>query len=225
MYDRFCPAMRYEKLEALPVQVTMNLRRNNIVKLMLDSGDIALVLVVNGRHNRAGMAFQLFQPFALMQQELQRRTDELRAVGKIELFFYFFQQICRFFIQGEAYYPGHAKNLNKTPMVLREMLISFKPKFINTPVSTMRMTLEWIVGATFLVSLISLVGVFLISMKKQHVERILFATIAFAAGTLLGAAFLDLLPEAMELQEAGQTLQFALIGIVMFFLLEKVIHW
>ncbi|HLC68878.1 MAG TPA: ZIP family metal transporter [Candidatus Bilamarchaeaceae archaeon] len=87
------------------------------------------------------------------------------------------------------------------------------------------MVLAWILGATLLVSLVSFTGIFILSLKHRMVETVLFAMVAFAAGTLLGAAFLDLLPEASELIEPATVLQIALVGIVVFFLIEKIIHW
>jgi zinc and cadmium transporter len=48
--------------------------------------------------------------------------------------------------------------------------------------------------ATFLVSLISLVGVFVVRWSERVEERLL----GFAAGVLLATAFLDLFPEAVE---------------------------
>ena len=51
--------------------------------------------------------------------------------------------------------------------------------------------------AVFIVSLISLVGIFLF-LKEKVIKKYLFYLVSFAAGSLLGAAFLDLLPEAFE---------------------------
>jgi zinc and cadmium transporter len=52
--------------------------------------------------------------------------------------------------------------------------------------------------AVTIISLISLVGVFALSMRKKLLKKILFILVAFAAGTLLGSAFFDLLPGALE---------------------------
>lgn len=49
--------------------------------------------------------------------------------------------------------------------------------------------------------------------------------IAFATGTLLGAAFLGLLPEAIARAPAETVLAVTLGGIFMFFLLEKLLIW
>jgi len=47
---------------------------------------------------------------------------------------------------------------------------------------------------------------------------------AFAAGTLLGTAFLDLLPEASESAGEVNIFFWAVLGILAFFLLERFIH-
>lgn len=71
-----------------------------------------------------------------------------------------------------------------------------------------------------IVSLISLIGIFTFA---QAFERILFALIAFAAGTLLGAAFFDLLPEAIE--KSNDIFGYVLAGVLFFFILERFIFW
>ena len=50
---------------------------------------------------------------------------------------------------------------------------------------------------------------------------------SFAAGDLLGAAFFDLLPEALHESESSKTNihVWVLVGILLFFLLERYIHW
>lgn len=47
----------------------------------------------------------------------------------------------------------------------------------------------------------------------------------FAAGALLAAAMLDLLPEAIEITAEGAATRWVLFGIIMFFLLEHFLHW
>jgi zinc transporter ZupT len=53
--------------------------------------------------------------------------------------------------------------------------------------------------AVAVVSLLSLIGIFTISLRKTTLDRILFFLLSFSAGSILGVAFLDLLPEAIEL--------------------------
>ncbi len=82
-----------------------------------------------------------------------------------------------------------------------------------------------IFASVFLVSLISLIGIGTLSLKDSLLRKMLIYMVSFSAGTMLGGAFIHLIPEAAE---AGFTseLSFAvLLGIVMSFTLEKVIHW
>ncbi len=78
--------------------------------------------------------------------------------------------------------------------------------------------------SVFLVSVISLVGIFTLSLKEKFLERILFVLIAIAAGTLLGVAFLDLIPEALE-RGGSDIFLYVLFGIVAFFVLERFVFW
>ena len=78
--------------------------------------------------------------------------------------------------------------------------------------------------AVFIVSLISLVGIFLF-LKEKVIKKYLFYLVSFAAGSLLGAAFLDLLPEAFKSGFKESVPVFIIIGILSFFILEKFLHW
>ncbi len=76
----------------------------------------------------------------------------------------------------------------------------------------------------FAVSLISFSGALALFLRKALLQRILAYLVAFAAGGMLGAAFLDLLPESLEV--AGESMfWYALIGIIAFFVLEKYLFW
>jgi zinc and cadmium transporter len=81
------------------------------------------------------------------------------------------------------------------------------------------------VAATIVVSLVSLVGIALLAIKKKTLDNLLFYIVSFATGSLLGAAFLDLLPESIGGIEAEAALAFALGGIMLFFILERLVHW
>lgn len=83
--------------------------------------------------------------------------------------------------------------------------------------------------AVIIVSLISLIGVFFLFFKHKTMQNVLFYLVSFAAGGLIGGALLHLLPEAIE--EFGTKINisyifvFFLIGILVFFLLERFLHW
>jgi zinc and cadmium transporter len=88
------------------------------------------------------------------------------------------------------------------------------------------MTLIQILVATFIVSLISLVGILTFVLKKELLNKALLVLVALSAGGLLGGAFLHLLPEAVE--EAGSTLAvflYLLLGFCLFFILEQFLRW
>jgi len=75
------------------------------------------------------------------------------------------------------------------------------------------------------VSLLSLIGIFAISLDEKRLDSILFVLISFAAGSILGAAYFDLLPEAMELTEDSLAFVYTAVGFIGFFFLERFIYW
>lgn len=75
-------------------------------------------------------------------------------------------------------------------------------------------------------SVISLIGGIVLLFKKDLAIKLSDYLSAFAAGTLLGTAFFDLLPEALHgTSQPTSVLTWTLIGILIFFLLERFIHW
>ncbi len=86
----------------------------------------------------------------------------------------------------------------------------------------------WIytVVSVFIVSLISLIGILTLSIRMEKLKKILLLLVSFAAGSLLGGAFIHLLPEAFEESDDTTMIPFyILLGIVLFFVLEKILHW
>ena len=81
-----------------------------------------------------------------------------------------------------------------------------------------------IIIAVTIVSLVSLLGIFFF-LKQKILNKILFFLVSFAAGTFLGVAFLDLLPEAFEGGFKESIPLFILLGILFFFVLEKFLYW
>jgi zinc and cadmium transporter len=80
--------------------------------------------------------------------------------------------------------------------------------------------------SVIIVSLISLVGVFTLAVKPEKLNRLLIYLVSFAAGTLLGDAFIHLIPEAYESFGKTSTIPiYILSGILTFFVLEKFVHW
>ncbi len=76
------------------------------------------------------------------------------------------------------------------------------------------------------ISLISLIGIATLSLNLKKLKHFLIYLIAFSAGALFGDAFIHLLPEIIE--SSGFTLTtsfFILLGIAIFFSLEKLVYW
>lgn len=78
---------------------------------------------------------------------------------------------------------------------------------------------------TFLGSIVSLIGGIVLLYKQKLTLKVSHLLISFAAGTLLGTAFFDLLPEASREGNSSDVYSWTLIGILFFFLLERFIHW
>lgn len=75
------------------------------------------------------------------------------------------------------------------------------------------------------VSAISLIGVLALGVQRERLDKILFYLISFSAGALLGDVFIHLLPELMEGESAVASGAYVLFGIMLFFVLERVLNW
>jgi zinc and cadmium transporter len=87
-------------------------------------------------------------------------------------------------------------------------------------------TYIYALGSVLLVSLISLVGVFTLSLKEDILKKYIGIFISLAVGALLGDAFIHIIPEAFE--QSSNTLVTSLLiigGLFIFFILEKFLHW
>jgi zinc and cadmium transporter len=76
-----------------------------------------------------------------------------------------------------------------------------------------------------IVSTLSLIGVLTLALREKLLDRILSFLISFSAGTILGAAFFDLLPEGIEILGEEQLFPFLAIGFAGTFFLERSIYW
>ncbi len=86
---------------------------------------------------------------------------------------------------------------------------------------------EWLLLliATTVGSLISLLGGVYLLYGKWAVKKLQRFAVPFAAGALLAAAFLDVLPEALHEGESNHVLLVTLIGFLFFFVLERSLSW
>lgn len=84
----------------------------------------------------------------------------------------------------------------------------------------------WIILSTTGLSLISLVGVFVLFFNDQLIKKIILWLVAFSAGALLAGALLEMIPEAINKFGNNQAVFLWVIGgFSVFFLLEQFIHW
>jgi zinc and cadmium transporter len=84
----------------------------------------------------------------------------------------------------------------------------------------------WVIIFSLLGSVGSLGGAaLLLAFPDRMRSTVVPALVSYAAGTLLGAAFLGMIPQALERVHAGPALATVLAGIILFFLLEKLVIW
>jgi len=86
--------------------------------------------------------------------------------------------------------------------------------------------LAWILGFSAFgsVASVALAATFLVLPERLR-ALLVPCLVSYAVGTLLAAAFLGLLPHALEHAPAAQVMATTLGGIVLFFLLEKIVLW
>lgn len=83
----------------------------------------------------------------------------------------------------------------------------------------------WMILAIIIGSSISLLGGSLIFTTKKSRNKAILVAMPFGAGALLAAAFLDLLPEALEMTDHFEVMVWTLVGFLFFFLLERTAGW
>ena len=83
-----------------------------------------------------------------------------------------------------------------------------------------------IFGSVMLVSAVSLIGVFALSVREALLRRVLFVLVALATGAMFGNILLHLIPEAYAEAGDAKAVGIAIIaGMLAFFVLEKVLRW
>ena len=81
-------------------------------------------------------------------------------------------------------------------------------------------------SSVFLISLISLVGILFLSMRKDRLEKILLYLVSFAVGALFGDVFIHIIPHI----SAGHGFTYKIgtyfiLGILLFFIIERFVNW
>lgn len=85
---------------------------------------------------------------------------------------------------------------------------------------------SYTIGSVLIISLLSLVGVFTLSLDRKKLDKILIYLVGLSTGTLLGDAFIHLIPEAFKTTKNTLLISLSILfGIFAFFVLEKFVHW
>ena len=86
--------------------------------------------------------------------------------------------------------------------------------------------LLWIIGFSLLGSVGAVAGAALFLFFPENIRKIFVPyLISYATGTMLGAAFLGMIPASLKLAPAFAVTSTVLAGIVLFFVLEKLVLW
>ncbi len=81
-------------------------------------------------------------------------------------------------------------------------------------------------SSVIIISIISLLGIFSISLSEKHLRKVLLYLVSFSAGALMGDAFLHLLPEAVDSQGFTFLLSLSILaGILFSFIVEAFLQW
>jgi zinc and cadmium transporter len=82
-----------------------------------------------------------------------------------------------------------------------------------------------VIVSTFLISLLSLVGMFVLSLSEETLHRIIRMLVSFSAGTIFGASIFDLLPEAIERVSESEVFVYVAVGFIFSMIFERFIYW
>ena len=85
--------------------------------------------------------------------------------------------------------------------------------------------LLYILVSTFIISLGALAGIFTLALNQEKLSKILLFLVSLSTGTLMGGAFLHLLPEAAEKLAPDKLYTLTLSAFIVFFMVEKILHW
>jgi zinc and cadmium transporter len=86
-------------------------------------------------------------------------------------------------------------------------------------------TLSWIIIVTLINGLLAFAGIFFYYIFRKNFDKILVLLVSFTTGTLLGGALIHFLPEALGELSLVKTTVLAIIGFIVFLLLETFLHW
>lgn len=88
------------------------------------------------------------------------------------------------------------------------------------------MTTLLALGSVVAVSLVSLIGIFTLSLHESVLKKFIFIVVSVSVGALFGDAFIHLIPGSFESSLGASAVSLLIIlGILIFFILEKFLHW
>ncbi|MBD3250479.1 MAG: ZIP family metal transporter [Candidatus Pacebacteria bacterium] len=87
------------------------------------------------------------------------------------------------------------------------------------------MNFVFLLLTSILISALPLLGLAFLSLNPSRLKNLINQFVALSAGSLMGGAFIHLLPESFELLSAELSLGLTLISFLGFLIIEKVLHW
>jgi zinc and cadmium transporter len=81
-----------------------------------------------------------------------------------------------------------------------------------------------VIISVLIISLVSLIGVVTLALKQNLLKKMILYLVSLAIGALLGDAFIHLLPEIYAKPNMSASF-LILLGIMIFFILEKMLRW
>ena len=85
--------------------------------------------------------------------------------------------------------------------------------------------LAYILISTIMITFIAFIGIFTLAINENILKKILLVLVSLSAGALMGGAFLHLIPESIEVASGSNIFIIVLIGFIIFFIIEKILHW
>ena len=85
--------------------------------------------------------------------------------------------------------------------------------------------LGYILISTIAITLIAFIGIFTLAINENILKKILLILVSLSAGALMGGAFLHLIPESIQEANGADIFIVVLVGFIIFFIIEKILHW
>ena len=85
--------------------------------------------------------------------------------------------------------------------------------------------LVYILISTIMITFIAFIGIFTLAINENILKKIVLVLVSLSAGALMGGAFLHLIPESIEVASGSNIFIIVLIGFIIFFIIEKILHW